>query len=314
MKTLSLCGGIETGLHALKKAKIKITRYESVEIDRHARLVADYNSNGVITRRFHCVYQYAEHLEKHPNEKLDIDLVLLGFTCSSLTVQGKREGLSGESGIIYPAIDIIKFIRKQNPDVKFLIENVSSMSNENKELLNSLIFKELGVKFHRISSALYSGQDRDRLYWTNIEFSLAPSKKNTSANSVLEEDGLKIKAWSKSSRYKCQETGRIFSNPGEGRERYYEHRLRKDVKSNTLVTGDGCQGPSTKNIVVTKSGEERPLTVLECSRLQTLPKNFDFSIVNKAKAYKMIGLGWTLEVIYQILKGLKSKERAKSGE
>lgn len=314
MKVLSLCGGIETGLHALKKAKIKITKYESVELDRHSRLVADYNSNGIITRRFHCVYEYAEHLENHPDEKLVFDLVLLGFTCSSLTVQGKREGLSGESGIIYPAIDIIKFIRKQNPDVKFLIENVSSMSNENKKLLNELISKELGVEFHRISSALYSGQARDRLYWTNIDFSLAPSNKNISANSILEDDGLKIKAWSKSSRYECQETGRIYSSPGENRVRFYEDRFRSDIKSNTLVTGIGCQGPSTKNIVVTKDGSERPLTVRECSRLQTLPESFKFSIVDDAKAYKMIGLGWTLEVIFQILKGLKPKERAKRGE
>lgn len=305
MKVLSLCGGIETGLHALKKAKIKVTKYESVELDRHSRLVADYNAGGVITRRFHCVYKYAEHLKSNPNEKIDFDLVLLGFTCSSLTVQGKREGLSGESGIIFPAIDIIKFIRDQNPNVKFLIENVTSMSDENKRILNDLIFSELGARYERIPSALFSGQARERLYWTNINFSMAVKDKKISANSILEKDGVKVKAWSKSSRYKCEKTGKIFSSPALGRVRYYEDRFRSDNKSNTLVTGLGCQGPSTKNIVVTKDGNERPLTVRECARLQTLPEKFDFSIVPDKKAYKMIGLGWTLDVIAHILKGVK---------
>ena len=44
----------------------------------------------------------------------------------------------------------------------------------------------------------------------------------------------------------------------------------------------------------------RQLTVLECMRLQTVPKGFVFPVSN-TQAYKMLGNGWTVDVIAHIL-------------
>ena len=48
----------------------------------------------------------------------------------------------------------------------------------------------------------------------------------------------------------------------------------------------------------------RKLTVSECKRLQTVPEWYEFP-VSDSQAYKMLGNGWTCEVIAHILKSLK---------
>ena len=51
----------------------------------------------------------------------------------------------------------------------------------------------------------------------------------------------------------------------------------------------------------------RKLTVRECMRLQTVPEWYEFP-VSDSQAYKMLGNGWTVDVIAHILKGLDEME------
>ena len=55
-------------------------------------------------------------------------------------------------------------------------------------------------------------------------------------------------------------------------------------------------------------GYIRKLTPVECERLQTLPDNYTEGVSNSQR-YKMIGSGWTINVIAHIFKNLKSKDR-----
>ena len=48
----------------------------------------------------------------------------------------------------------------------------------------------------------------------------------------------------------------------------------------------------------------RKLTPLECERLQTLPDNYTNHVSNTQR-YKMIGNGWTIDVISHILSHIK---------
>ena len=48
----------------------------------------------------------------------------------------------------------------------------------------------------------------------------------------------------------------------------------------------------------------RKLTVRECMRLQTVPEWYEWP-VSKSQAYKMLGNGWTVEVIAHLLRGAK---------
>ena len=70
---------------------------------------------------------------------------------------------------------------------------------------------------------------------------------------------------------------------------------------NGLITIKGKQYP-----IKLKDGYYiiRKLTVRECMRLQTVPEWYEFP-VSDSQAYKMLGNGWTCEVIAHILKSLK---------
>ena len=69
---------------------------------------------------------------------------------------------------------------------------------------------------------------------------------------------------------------------------------------NGLITIKGKQYP-----IKLKDGYYiiRKLTVRECMRLQTVPEWYEFP-VSDSQAYKMLGNGWTVDVIVHILKGL----------
>ena len=75
-----------------------------------------------------------------------------------------------------------------------------------------------------------------------------------------------------------------------------QDRIRKPNKpSNTLTSG-----ASSIPKVMLKGLHYRKLTPLECERLQTLPDNYTEGVSNTQR-YKMIGNGWTIEVIKHIL-------------
>jgi len=69
--------------------------------------------------------------------------------------------------------------------------------------------------------------------------------------------------------------------------------VRSDDKTNCLTTVQ-------KDNVVVEGMTWRKLTPVECERLQTLPDNYTEG-VSKTQRYKMIGNGWTVDVIAHIL-------------
>ena len=112
--------------------------------------------------------------------------------------------------------------------------------------------------------------------------------------------------------------------------------LRKDDKSNSLSSvqkdnvvvrtatikkgGQGDRVYSTKGKGITLSAQSggtagngnmlignelcwRKLTPVECERLQTVPDNYT-DCVSNTQRYKMLGNGWTVDVVAHILKGI----------
>ena len=76
--------------------------------------------------------------------------------------------------------------------------------------------------------------------------------------------------------------------------------VRADEKSNCLTT------VQKDNVLVSKD-MWRKLTPLECERLQTMPDNYTNHVSNSQR-YKMIGNGWTVDVIAHILKSIQLDE------
>lgn len=69
----------------------------------------------------------------------------------------------GQSYLFWEYIRILTDIRKYNPDVKFLLENVPMGKKWQK-----IITQAIGINPIKINAALLSAQNRDRLFWTNI--------------------------------------------------------------------------------------------------------------------------------------------------
>ena len=74
--------------------------------------------------------------------------------------------------------------------------------------------------------------------------------------------------------------------------------LRKDNKSNAITT------VGKDSVVASEDLTWRKLTPLECERLQTVPDNYTNHVSNTQR-YKMLGNGWTVDVICHIFKNME---------
>ena len=99
---------------------------------------------------------------------------IIVHNCQDLSCAGKCEGLNGaRSGLFYTFLEMIKYYKPKY----FILENVASMSNANRDIITEL----MGVEPVMLNAALVSAQQRKRYFWTNI------------ATSELEDKGIIVK-------------------------------------------------------------------------------------------------------------------------
>jgi len=274
MNVLSLFDGIACGKVALDRAGIKYNNYYSSEIDKHAIKCAETNHPDIIQ------LGGIENWEQWGVDLRKIDLIFAGFPCQSWSVAGGMGAdFDPRGALVHDLIDVWRYIEMHNPKVKFLFENVK-MKNAYISYMNELF----GCEPILFNSSLVSAQNRNRLYWTNIPFKGLPVDRGITMENIV--------AWSRSTRY-----------PKNGPS-YVESRERKNGKSHTLTTGSNCSMFSSINYIDEPGQARRKLTVLECEKLQTLPVGYTAMLSNR-QAFKTIGNGWTVDVIVELLQGLK---------
>ena len=154
INVLSLFDGISVAQLALTQLNIPINNYFSSEIDNNAKKVTQHHFPGTI--------QLGDVREIDGTTLPQIDLMIFGSPCQDLSSMRKdRAGLAGEkSGLFFEALRILKEVKPKY----FLMENVGSMPKYDKKEISDL----LGVKPIQINSNLLTGQNRNRIYWTNI--------------------------------------------------------------------------------------------------------------------------------------------------
>ena len=213
-----------------------------------------------------------------------IDLVLAGSPCQGFSTLGRRKGLDDQrSGLVFVFFDILNYVMSKNPNVKFLLENVKMDTN-----IESIITNALGVGPITINSKLVSAQNRVRMYWTNINNGKIPQPVD---RGLLLKDVIMTNV---DSRYFFTKytTYRIMTE--------YPNTAKSVLdKSRCLTTGCG-RNVGGRGSYLVQNGGIRRLTVRECARLQTIPEEYEF-VVPEGEAYKLIGNGWTVEVIKHIL-------------
>ena len=166
MKVLSVFDGISCGMVSLERAGISVDAYYASEIDKNAIAISQKNYPDII--RLGDVTKWREWVIPWA----EIDLLIGGSPCQRFSFAGKQLNFDDpRSKLFFEFVDILNHIKKHNPNVKFLLENVK-MKAEWQDVISGY----LGVKPIRINSALVSAAKRDRLYWANFDVKMPDDK------------------------------------------------------------------------------------------------------------------------------------------
>lgn len=200
MNVLSLFDGMSGGQIALTELDIPIDKYYASEIDKYAMQFTIQNFPDTI--------QVGDVRELDINKLDKIDLLIGGSPCQSLSMAGKRKGLStkegieifdlemylelkengfefeGQSYLFWEYIRIYNDLLERGDNPKFFLENVE-MGKKWESVFNDI----LGRKGIHINSALVSAQNRRRIYWTDIHDDIPqPEDRGILLRDILEEE------------------------------------------------------------------------------------------------------------------------------
>ena len=283
MKVLSLFDGISCGMVALERAGIPVDAYYASEIDKNAIAISQKNYPNII--RLGDVTKWREW----DIPWAEIDLLIGGSPCQGFSFAGKQLNFNDpRSKLFFEFVDILNHIRKHNPNVKFLLENVK-MKAEWRDVISGY----LGVKPIRINSALVSAAKRDRLYWANFDVEM-PDDKGITFDDINQHstDWLSDTYIDKVSKWNAQQdpiTNTTF------------------IGTNSklpCLTARGYNQSHSGMILIADGNKYRYLTNNEGELAMTLPVDYTAGITDRERA-RCIGNGWTVDVIAHIFKGLK---------
>ena len=310
------CGQI-----ALNRLGIKYDNYYASEIDKYAIEVTQANYPETIQ------LGSVEFITKQLFGENKIDLIMGGSPCQGFSFAGKQLNFDDPRSLLF--FEFVRLVKELKPKC-FMLENVKM-----KKEYQDIITKYMGVEPISINSALVSAQNRQRLYWTNISNVSQPKDKGVLLKDILEEKGV---CGALRGRSFDKDGNKTNWKDGEHKQVL---EVRKDGKTNSLtsVTKDNvivstkpnqvnpskkaaAKQPYMQDRVFDERGKShaltaafasrtnvatdimwRKLTPLECERLQTVPDNYT-DHVSKTQRYKMLGNGWTVDVICHILKNL----------
>lgn len=340
MNVLSLFDGMSCGQIALTELGCFPDKYYASEVDKFAiqqtvSVFPDTIQLGDVTK------VDVSQLDK-------IDLLIGGSPCQSFSFAGKQVGMvttskvditdlqtyldlkemgfefEGQSYLFWEYMRILTDIRKHNPNVKFLLENVKMPKK-----WEAVLTKAIGVEPVMINSNLLSAQNRKRLYWTNIAEIPQPKDEGIYIRDILEDEA--------DEKYYLSDKAirGIIRRAGKG-SNFGARVVSPNGKSNTILTGtDGNKsslivvsrgradpdGATRQNLEPRTDGKSnrittaqkdnllqfngmlRRLTPGECARLQTVPDWYKW-VVSDTQIYRMCGNGWTVKVIEHILEHL----------
>ena len=273
MNVLSLFDGLSCGQIALNKVGIKYDNYYASEIDKHAIKVTQHNYPNTI--------QLGDVKEIKGSDLPRIDLLIGGSPCQGFSFIGKQLNFDDLRSKLF--FEFVRLLEECNPTY-FLLENVK-MKKEYKDIISNY----LGVEPIMINSNLTSAQNRVRLYWTNIPINGQPEDRDISIDDIINHNETNYvipKNWHL----------RVPNNL----PKYVDPYNKKEInnKSTTLRTN-----VNNGNMWVKVSHGYRNITRNEGELLQNVPIGYT-NVVSETKAKKMLGNGWTVDVITHIFKNI----------
>jgi site-specific DNA-cytosine methylase len=250
---------------ALDKLNVEVNKYYSSEIDKYANTISEKNYPDII--RLGDVNNWEDWYFPEP-----IDLLIGGSPCQGFSFAGKQLNFNDpRSALFFKFVDVLHDVKPKY----FLLENVRM-----KKEYQDIISKYLGVEPIYLDSNLVSAQNRKRYYWTNIPNIIRPEDKGIVISKILEMPGITV-----------------VKSHGE----WCERQLKSQCLDANYHKGADNHGQRT---MIKNDENIRKLTPIECERLQTVPDNYTEGVSNTQR-YKMLGNGFTVDIIAHILKGMK---------
>lgn len=290
MNVLSLFDGMSAGQLALEKSGIKVENYYASEIDKHAIKITQKNYPNTIQ-----LGDVSKWNEWNINWG-SIDLVIGGSPCQGFSFAGKQLNFEDpRSKLFFVFLDICNKVADHNSKMKFLLENVKM-----KKDYENVITEHLGVEPILICSSLLTAHNRPRLYWTNIPNVEQPKNLGITIKDIvdLQKKNYEYIPEEKTINREYKKNYLQYDINGKGHGSQDQRAYYLDNKHGCLDTG-----ASGKAKILEQDGRVRKVTRNEAERLQGVPDNYT-EIVSRSQALKMLGNGWTVDVISHIFNNL----------
>lgn len=274
---VSLFDGMSCGQIALERAGIKVDNYYASEIDKPAITVTKANYPDTI--HVGDVTKAGVHnLPYRPK------LLMGGSPCQGFSRVGGQLAFDDPRSVLF--FEYVRLLKELDPEY-FLLENVR-MARKHQDIISEYLNCEPIV----INSSVVSGASRPRLYWTNIPFSkIIP----------VDVDMDDIIDWGDMS-YNSASWHRWWVRKHHERlSKRYSTILNDGGKAVCLIARQVNNWDG--NLVKNPLGLYRFITPVEGERLMTIPDNYTSSVA-KSHRYKMLGNGWTVDIIVQLLRGM----------
>ena len=334
LKVLSLFDGMSCGQIALDQLSIPVETYYASEIDKYAIQVTQANYPNTI--------QVGDVTKLNSKDYIDVDLIMAGSPCQGFSFAGKQLAFDDPRSALF--FEFIRLLKEIKPKY-FLLENVR-MKKEYLNIISQEVSKcypkiTFGISPILINSSLLSAQSRQRYYWTNIPNVQQPEDRGIVLRDILETEPENFTKMS--DKFAKRQRGRkclidytkekasnlsAMEYVKNGRQGDYlacdydgkpkQVGMAADINGHDILRrvyspegkspclnagGGGNREPKVAQEDLTW----RKLTPLECERLQTVPDNYTNHVSNTQR-YKMLGNGWTVEVIKHILKYINGKK------
>lgn len=325
MNVLSLFDGMSCGQIALNRCGIEYENYFASEIDKFAISVTQANYPKTL--------QIGDVNTVKAKDLPKIDLLIGGSPCQGFSFAGKQLNFNDPRSKLF--FEYVRILKECNPRY-FFLENVK-MKKEYQNIISSY----LGVEPIEINSSLVSAQNRKRLYWTNIPDIIQPEDKKIVLKDILIDKLERCGALR--DRYFVEDHKKVINQVFELRNDYKTNTLTTVQKDNLIFIAGikngrrifsgkmlsrefregsrvySINGKSATLTSQSKGGKGgysglygeikedtiicRTLIPLECERLQTVPDGYT-NYVSDTQRYKMLGNGWTIDIISHIFNNL----------
>lgn len=298
---LSLFDGISCGQLALQRANVPYEKYYASEIEHPSIKVTQAN--------FPKTIQLGDVTKIMDFPK--VDLLIAGSPCQGFSKSGSKLNFDDHRSVLF--FEFLRVLELTQPKY-FLLENVVM-----DQWATNVISYFLRTNPYELNSSLVSAQNRPRNYWTNLPLpQINPQHlkvddiAETHNKNLLNDPSLEfipcppsdtqtglvfVGGFKTRNQTMWIDNGKLLSRNFRQGYRVYSS---KGVAMTLTASGGGLGGCSG----LYQFGDQiRPLTRLECERLQTVPDNYTKSI-SDGHAKKALGNGFTVNMIAEIFKGL----------